>query len=124
MSDTIGLPALASTLQDPTSPVAAGVGTAIAPETLSPTDSVILQRDLWQHRRLMGFIALWTVVCVLPVMFFLCAIATDSVVDRMAKMEGLVIGLIVPLVGLAGAYMGLATIYGPNSAASLNASKG
>lgn len=105
-------------------PAGNGVGTALAPATLSPSDSVKVQSDLWQHRRAMAFVALGAILAAIPGLFLLCALSSDAVVARVSQLQALLIGLIVPLVGLAAAYMGLATVYGANTASTLTTPKG
>lgn len=94
---------------------AAAPPAAAAPATLNPTDSIQLQRDMWANRRRMGFTSLWTIIAAIPLLFLLCSLVSDEVVARVVQLQALMIGLIVPLVGLAGAYMGLATVYGANA---------
>lgn len=99
-------------------------GATPAAAALAPSDQVQVQRDLWKHRRGMAFVALWATILLIPAMFALCSAAPDAVVTRVSQLQALIIGLIVPLVGLAGAYMGLATVYGDNSASNLSTPKG
>lgn len=102
--------------ETPAAPVSAAT-------VLAPSEQVLVQRDLWKHRRGMAFLALWATIAAIPAMFGLCYAAPDAVVSRVSQLQALLIGLIVPLIGLAGAYMGLATVYGDNSASNLTAPK-
>lgn len=65
---------------------------------------------LWLHRRLMSYIALATSVVIVLAVIGTSIWGGAHVVENLSKFEAFLISAFMTLIGLVGAYMGLATM--------------
>lgn len=86
--------------------------------SVNPVEIKILT-DLWHYRRLLGFGGYYAGVFAVPVTLVLCHVLSDADVARVVQLQGLLLGVCLPLIALAATYMTLCTVYGPNAPPTL-----
>lgn len=98
------------------SPDVTSVQTRAQPQdanALTPTiDQIGLEhvRAMWTHRRRMAYVSLTTALTIISLVIGVTIFGTDKVVDNLTKFEAFLITAFMTLIGLVGAYMGLATM--------------